>query len=181
MDNYDLLMLIVLVGATIMGAFKGLVWQLASLASIGVSYLVAVNFRGVVAELIPAEHPWNAFAAMLVLYLGTSLLVWIGFRMIYKTIDELKLRSFDRQLGAIFGAAKGVVLCVVVTLFAVTLLKDEQRQTIMASRSGQYISQLLHEARGIMPAELQEVIEPYLDRLDERWTGRAADPDTARW
>ena len=38
-----------------------------------------------------------------------------------RTIDRLKLKEFDRQIGAIFGLAKGVLWCAVITFFTVTL------------------------------------------------------------
>ena len=168
MEIYDILMLAVLVGATILGAYKGFAWQIASLASIFVSYFVAIQFRNQVAEFIGAEPPWNMFLAMLILYLGTSVLIWLVFRLVSKTIDDMKLTGFDRQIGAIFGAAKGVILCIVITLFAVTLLEDSQRQTIIDSRSGYHIARILHRAHGVLPHEVIEVLDPYLHKLDER-------------
>src|SRR5262245_36460026 len=45
MQAYDVLMLIVLGLAIVWGAWKGLAWQIASIASIGVSYFVALHFR----------------------------------------------------------------------------------------------------------------------------------------
>jgi membrane protein required for colicin V production len=166
MLTYDVLMLAVLVGACVWGAYKGFVWQLASLASIGISYLVAIRFRGQVAELIGAEPPWNMFAAMLILYVGTSIVIWLACRVVSKTIDDLKLNSFDRQIGALFGAAKGVILCLIITLFAVTLLEGSQRQSILDSRSGYYLAHLINRTHTMMPPEVHEVLAPYLHRLD---------------
>ena len=56
---------------------------------------------------------------MLILFLGTGLVVWIGFNLVSEMIERVKLKEFDRQLGALFGAAKGVLLCVLITLFSV--------------------------------------------------------------
>ena len=41
---YDILMLVVLVACTLFGLWKGMAWQLASLASLIVSYIVALKF-----------------------------------------------------------------------------------------------------------------------------------------
>ena len=67
MEIYDIIMLVVLLGATLFGAWKGLAWQVASLGAIVASYFVALNYRDEVAELISAKQPWNVFAAMLIL------------------------------------------------------------------------------------------------------------------
>ena len=124
MQPYDIFMLIVLALAIVWGAWKGLAWQIASIASIALSYLVALNFRQPLAGIINASPPWNIFSAMLILFLATGLVVWIGFNLVSELIERVKLKEFDRQLGAIFGAAKGVILCVLITLFAVALLGD---------------------------------------------------------
>src|SRR5205807_7085590 len=118
------------------------------------------------AGIINASPPWNIFSAMLILFLATGLVVWIGFNLVSELIERVKLKEFDRQLGAIFGAAKGVILCVLITLFAVALLGDTQRQAICASKSGYYIAVLLDRADMVIPRELHEVLAPYLDRLD---------------
>jgi len=168
MQPYDIIMLVVLVGATLFGAWKGLAWQVASLSSIFVSYFVAHTFREQVASVIDASPPWNKFLAMLILFIGTSLVIWIAFRFISEFIDRVKLKEFDRQIGALLGIAKGVLLCVIITLFAVTLLGDTQRQQIMASRSGYYIAVLLDRSHAVMPPEVHDVLEPYIHSLDER-------------
>jgi membrane protein required for colicin V production len=166
MQAYDLLMLIILGLAIVWGAWKGLVWQVASIASMGLSYLVALRFRQQLAQFIDASPPWNMFLSMLMLFLGTGFVVWVAFNLVHEFIERVRLKEFDRQLGAVFGAAKGVLLCALVTLFAVTLLGDTQRQAICNSKSGYYIAVLLDRADPIMPKELHDVLAPYLDRLD---------------
>jgi len=166
MQPYDILMLIVLALAVAWGAWKGLAWQIASLASIALSYFVALQFRGRLAGIITAAPPWNVFLSMLILFLGTGLIVWVGFNLVSELIERVKLKEFDRQLGALFGAAKGVLLCVLITLFSVALLSDNQRQAICNSRSGYYIALLLDRADMVIPHELHGVLEPYLEQFD---------------
>lgn len=168
METYDLLMLAVLAVATILGARKGLAWQVASVASIFASYYVAYHFRAPVAQQIRVEAPWNTFAAMLVLYLGCSLVIWLAFRLLSGLLDNLKLKDFDRHAGATLGLARGVLWCVIITLFAVTLLDESRRQAIVRSRSGHYIAILLDRSEAIMPEELHQVLDPYVRTLDER-------------
>jgi len=167
MQAYDLLMIIVLALAVVWGAWKGLAWQIASIASIGASYLVALRFRQPLANLIDASPPWNMFLAMLILFLATGLLVWVAFNLVSEFIERVKLKEFDRQLGAVFGGAKGVLLCVLITLFSVALLGDPQRQAICNSKSGYYIAVLLDRADVVIPRELHGVLAPYLDKLDK--------------
>jgi membrane protein required for colicin V production len=166
MQAYDIFMLIVIAAAVVWGAWKGLAWQLASLASIVASYFVALAFRQPLSQFINASPPWNIFLSMLILFLGTGLVVWIGFNLVSELIERVKLKEYDRQLGALFGLAKGVLLCVLITLFAVGLLSEAQRQQICNSKSGYYIAVLLDRADVVIPSELHQVLEPYIDQLD---------------
>ena len=168
MQAYDLIMLIVLAATTIFGAIKGFAWQLASLASIVASYFVAYLFRNDVAKMINAQPPWNLFLAMLLLYFGSSLIIWMLFRLVSTSIDKVKLKDFDRQLGAGFGLLKGVALCLLITMFAMTLLGASQQQRIANSKSGLYISRILANAGGILPAEIKQIVGPYIDNVERR-------------
>lgn len=169
MQIYDIIMLIVLLSATVFGAWKGLAWQVASLSAIFFSYYVAMEFREPVSQYINASPPWNVFVAMLLLYVGTSFVIWLVFRFISSFIDRVRLKSFDRQIGALFGFAKGVVLCVIITLFAVSLLGEEQRKTIIDSHSGHYIAVLLDQTHGFIPKEIHGVVHPYVhEPIDEQ-------------
>jgi membrane protein required for colicin V production len=168
-EIYDIIMLVVLLGAMLFGAIKGFAWQLASIASILVSYIVAYRFREPFSESIQAEAPWNRFLAMLILYVGTSLIIWVVFRMVSGTIDRLKLREFDRQVGAAFGLAKGALYCTLITLFAVTLLGDRIRSEVVTSKSGRYIAQVLDRSDAVIPPEIHDVVRPYLERFNREF------------
>jgi membrane protein required for colicin V production len=167
MQTYDLVMLAVLAGCTFFGAWKGMAWQLASLGSLGASYLVALRFSNQLAPYLGEKAPLNRLAAMLVLYLGTSLAVWLAFRVVSSMIDRVKLTEFDRQVGALFGLAKGVLLCLVITFFAVSL-SESAREQILHSRSGHYIAVLIDKADPLIPEDIHDVLRPYLHELDER-------------
>ncbi len=168
-EIYDIIMLVVLAGAMLFGAIKGFAWQLASIGSIVASYIVAYKYREPFSQSIQADPPWNRFLAMLILYIGTSLVIWVAFRMISGSIDRLKLREFDRQVGAMFGLAKGGLYCILVTLFSVTLMGDRAREGIVRSKSGHYIADILDRSEAVIPPEIHEVVQPYLERFDDRF------------
>ncbi len=166
MQIYDICMLAVLGAATLFGAWKGMAWQVASTASLVVSYGVALKFSAPLAHHFGQQAPLNRFLAMFVLFAGTSLAIWLVFRLVAGFINRVRLREFDRQMGALFGAAKGVLLCVAITFFAVTL-SAPARAAVLKSRSGYYIAVLLDRADGVMPQELHEVLDPYLKQLEK--------------
>jgi membrane protein required for colicin V production len=180
MEPYDIVMIVVVVGAALLGAMKGMAWQLASLASLVLSYFLALRFSSQLAPLFHTQAPWNRFIAMLVIYIATSLVVWFLFRFVSGMIDRVRLQEFDRQLGLLFGAAKGVLLCVVITFFAVTL-SESSRDHVLKSRSGHYIAVLLDQSHDIMPEELHDFLKPYMERLEKELEPVAEKPaaDTA--
>ena len=167
MQNYDFFMILVLAAATMFGFWKGMAWQLASLASLVASYFVSLKFAEQLAPMFGQQAPWNKFVAMFAIYVGTSFVIWMLFRLVSDVIDKVKLESFDRQLGGIFGLAKGVLLCVGITFFAVTLF-PAQAGTIVGSQSGHYIVALLDKAHSVFPPELHQVVDPYLNKIEEK-------------
>ncbi|MDE0736991.1 MAG: CvpA family protein [Pirellulaceae bacterium] len=166
MELYDLLMISVVVLMTLYGSWKGMAWQVASLSAVFVSYMVAYRFRVPVSEMISTGYPWNIFLAMLILYIGCSLAIWLLFRLVSHLIDRVKLTEFDSQIGALFGCFNGVLVCVIATLFSITLLGDQTRESIVGSRSGYYIAILLDRSHALMPEEIHQVLHPFIDQLD---------------
>jgi membrane protein required for colicin V production len=170
MQTYDVLMIVVLVAATVFGMWKGMAWQIASLASLVMSYFIALRFADRLAPTfeVIAPPPLNKFVAMLLIYMATSFFIWSMFRFVSSVIDRVKLEYFDRQMGAIFGFAKGVLLCVAITFFAVSLLPQPQKEQILASQTGHYIVVLIDKTDSVVPPEIHDVIGPFLHRINEQ-------------
>lgn len=164
---YDVVMLVILAVATFFGLWKGLAWQVASVASFVLSYFVAVQGSSSLAPLLPLQAPWNHLAAMLILFTATSAAVWLAFRLVAGVIDKIQLKAFDRQLGALLGLFKGVLICLVITFFAVTLSED-LRQEVLRARSGYYIALLIDRIKPVLPAEVRDLVGQYIEELDRK-------------
>lgn len=161
MQTYDVIMLAILGVSVFFGFLKGFVWQVAVVAAFVVSYFVAVTFNGQLADYLGI----NDFLAMFLLFIATSLAIWIGYGVVHKQIEQFHLKTFDRQIGAIVGLASGVLICLTVTFFAVTL-GEEMGRKVVKSHSGKYITQVIHQLDGILPEELKTRVQPYLEKLD---------------
>ena len=166
MSIYDIVMIIIFLGAVIFGFRKGFAWQVASLLSIVLSYFVAVNFRRPVAALISAQEPWNQFAAMLILFLGTSLVVWTIFASFSRNIKKMNMGGFDRQAGAILGAFKGGILCMLATVFAVSLFQSTGNM-VHNSKTGYYVVSGIRQFARFTPSELAPYLEPHIQEFDQ--------------
>ena len=164
MQTYDIIMLAILGVSVFLGFWKGFAWQIATVAAFVVSYFVSAQFSVQIAQYLGI----NELIAMFGLFIGTSLLIWIGYGFVHKQIEKMHLKSFDRQIGALVGLGSGIVICLIVTFFAVKLLGDSMSQKIVQSNSGNYITKLIGKMDGVLPDQLQEKVQPYVNELDKK-------------
>jgi membrane protein required for colicin V production len=170
MAIYDIVVLIVLGVTILLGYHRGLMRQVASIASIIAGYLVAMSFREPLSKAIPAEAPWNKIAAMAILFLATSLLIWSIYASISKSLKKMEIKGFDHQAGAIFGGLKGLLICCIGTMFAVSLLGDRVHRSIHESKTGSFVVSTIYtlaEYLPIVPTELRAYLNPQFDRFDK--------------
>ncbi len=170
MQPYDIVILILLGVVTLLGFWKGMAWQVASLASIFVSAGIAVHGSRPIAHWFGEHEPWNRFLAMLVLYLVTALTIWIAFRLISGIINRVRLKEFDRQIGAMFGLAKGILWALLLTFFLVTLTVSG-REMVLQSRAGRVLCSTIQKAKPILPDEITNKLSTYLDDFDQKLEG----------
>lgn len=165
---YDWVMIGILVLGVIQGAWRGLAWQLAPIASLVLGYIVAIPMS---AQFAPwfGDKPTSRFLAILVLYAVVSLGVYMIARALRESIERIKLVEFDRHLGAILGGMKGALVCLVVTFFAVGL-SEQAREYVLNSYSGIAAGEVIHHLEPIMPAQMEEVLEPYLAKIHDPTT-----------
>ena len=174
-EGYDLVMLGILAAAAVLGYFKGIVWQLAWIAGIAASAVVALRFGGPLAPFFGSQAPWNRLVAMLALYAATSMAVWLVFSVVSGLIKTVKLSAFDHQMGLLLGLAKGVLLCIVLTFFAVTLTPN-YRDQILASRSGRLVAELIVKADQILPPDVVAAVAPFVERFENELNKPAGGP-----
>ena len=104
---------------------------------------------------------------MLGLCVLTSLIIWGVFRKMAHLLAKLKLKTLDRQFGAVVGLGVGALLCVVITLFAAALLPEVERQAVVRSRTGYCLAVGLAKAHSVLPDEAYQVLSPYLREARE--------------
>jgi len=142
---------------------------LAALGSIILSAAVSVHCSAALTPYIHiSQHePWNRFLAMFLLFAATSAAIWLLFHLVSGLINRLKLKEFDHQLGALFGLLKGILFCVVITFFAVTL-SESARRLVLQSNSGDLIARGIRDAAPILPDDVRHWLGKYIDELDEK-------------
>ena len=165
MTFYDIIILVLLLGAVVFGYWKGLAWQIASVAAVVVSYFAAHRFRDQVAQFVQAEPPFNRIAAMLIIFVACSLIIWLAYAYVNRSLEKAELDGFNRQMGALVGALLGVLLCMVVTMFSVSLLGQSAHDSIHYSKFGPYVLRGISMVRMVVPEELSASLDPHFDKF----------------
>jgi len=165
MTSYDAAMIGVVVGGMLWGAIRGVTWQLASIASLVLGYLVAYPLSGQLAPHFPGEPLVARSLALLAVYAGVSGGVFLAAWLVRTTLRQWKFEAFDRLLGMILGGLEGAFVGLVVTLFVVSLA-PQSRTPIFASTSGKIVGQVLNSLEPVLPHEVQAVLKPFWSQTE---------------
>jgi len=162
---YDIVCLVILALSVWRGMAKGFVWQLASIAGIVLCFIFAETVSIAVAPMTGLEPPLSRWVAILGLYIVGSFFAFAMARSIQAGLEKAKFEDYDRHLGAVFGGIKGAVICLVATFFLFTL-SEQSRELVIHSNSGYASAVLFEQIQPVMPAELEALLEPYMDGFD---------------
>ncbi len=149
-EPFDIVVIVLVIGMTVRGGLSGIVGQALSILSILLSWYVASRHFDLVSGYLPKENSWNQPASIFVTFILCNIVIRLVAHYVEKTVKFSPLKEFDRQLGALLGLAKGLLLCLVVTFFAVTLT-EKSRSAVASSQSGKYLVSTLLYISNILP------------------------------
>jgi uncharacterized membrane protein required for colicin V production len=170
MTVYDAAMAVLVIAGMVWGAWRGITWQLASIASLVLGYMVAHPLSAQLApQLQQFGGPVVARAlSMLLIYAAVSGGVFLAAWIVRSTLRQLKFEAFDRHLGMIMGGIEGALLGMIATLFVVSLA-PQTRATIFASPSGRIVGQVMNAVGPVLPDEVRAELVPF-------WNGPGGGP-----
>jgi membrane protein required for colicin V production len=109
----DWVLLAVLLLSVLLGAWRGLVYEVLSVAGWVAAFVLAQAYADEVAAMLPIEGlspPLQLAAGFVLVFVAVAfaggLLAW----MVKKLVASVGLRPVDRILGSAFGLARGVVM-----------------------------------------------------------------------
>lgn len=109
----------VLVVSLIIGAWRGLVYEILSVLGWALSFYIAQWFAPAVAAVLPlqsASDPVRYAAAFVLIFIVSAFLAGLLAVLFKKLVEAIGLRPVDRTLGAAFGLVRGVILLLAVTV-----------------------------------------------------------------
>ena len=158
---YDAAMAGVVVLGMIRGAWSGVTWQLASITSLVLGYVVAHPVSAQVAPYFPGDPVISRSLAMLAVYAGISAGVFLAAWAVRATLRRLKFEAFDRHLGMLLGGMEGALLGIVVTFFAVSL-SPKLREPVFSSPSGHLVGNVMNALGPVLPVEARKALAPFI-------------------
>lgn len=121
MNGFDLALIAVVALSTLFAFARGVIRELIALATWIAGFVLAINYAGPLAngwsrlDMTPVAKHLLAFAVILVVVMIVgATIAW----MLSRVVRAIGLGFVDRCLGAIFGAARGVLVIVVFALVA---------------------------------------------------------------
>ncbi len=128
MAAVDWIFLGVLVFSMLLGAWRGLVYEVLSVLGWAASFFIALVFAPQVASLLPMQEvsePVRYAAGFVLVFIASVFAVGLLAFMLKKLIEAIGLRPIDRTLGAAFGLVRGVILLLAAAVvISMTALKQ---------------------------------------------------------
>ena len=161
MAAVDWIFLTVLAFSMLLGAWRGLVYEVLSVLGWAVSFYAAQYFAPVVAGWLPLQSSSETvrYAAAFVLVFVAAVFTAGGLAFLFKKlIEAIGLRPVDRTMGAAFGLVRGVILLLAAAV-VINMTALEKSVWWQESKGAPLLSATL---KGLKPA-LPEQFAKYLN------------------
>ncbi|NCT85698.1 MAG: CvpA family protein [Comamonadaceae bacterium] len=156
----DLALFALLLISVGIGLWRGLVFEVMSLAGWVVAYFAAPPLAPLAAALLPEDKlgPTALHVIALVLAFCAVLIVWsLATRLVKTLIHATPLSVLDRLGGAGFGALRGVFIALLLVL-VIGASPLAQSSTWQASRAAPLLSGVLHDVAPLLPEPVARFI-----------------------
>ena len=113
MTTFDWVLLAVLAFSMLLGAWRGLVYEVLSVLGWAVAFYAAHHFAPMVALWLPLQSSSETVryaAAFVLVFVGGVFAAGLLAFLLKKLIESIGLRPVDRTMGAAFGLVRGVIL-----------------------------------------------------------------------
>jgi membrane protein required for colicin V production len=159
----DWLLCAVLLFSMLLGAWRGLVYELMSLASWVVAFVLAQWLAEDVAQMLPvltgAADKVRYAAAFVLVFVATLFAAGLVSWLLKKLVESAGLRPVDRALGSVFGVARGVLLLLVATV-VIQLLGMAEQPWWREAQGPVWLEIVLKGVQPVLPEALRAYLPP---------------------
>lgn len=126
MTGFDYAVIAILVASLLLGLWRGLFYELLSLAGWPISFVLSKQFAPDLAPMMPGEETMRMVLAYVLVFIAAlilwSVLVWLFSRL----VKAVGLGGLDRAMGGVFGLVRGVLIVLVLVWLAGLTSMPEQ-------------------------------------------------------
>ena len=161
--TYDGVMALIVFFTVVHGFWKGATMQIAPIMSLVLGYMIAMPMSVTTAHYF-GDPPQNRLFALVTIYIGVALVVYLMVRSFRAGIEKAKLTEFDRHIGALLGFVKGILLTLSLTVILL-IYSATARDLILKSESRTIAAKIINAVYPILPQALHQLLRPYLIQL----------------
>jgi membrane protein required for colicin V production len=153
MSSTDWILLALLTASMLLGALRGLVYEVLSVMGWIAAFLLAQWFAPTVSEKLPMQGSGETLrfaAAFVLVFIASVFAAGLISALMKKLISAVGLRPVDRILGAIFGAFRGLILLLALSV-VVHMTALHESDWWLESKGGPMLMTLLKGLRPMLP------------------------------
>lgn len=137
----------------LLGAWRGLVYEVLSVLGWAVSFYAAQWFAPAVAGLLPMQSATDAVryaAAFVLVFIAAIFTAGLLASLLKKLVEAMGLRPVDRTMGAAFGLVRGLILLLAAAVVMdMTALKNSAWW--QASKGAPFLTATLKGLKPMLP------------------------------
>ncbi len=161
----DLVVLGILLYCAVRGASRGLLSQLSWVIALLLCFKFSGTLAPAIEPMIGVDPPLKQWLAMLAVYVGLCGVSFVVAGMLSSWMAKAKIIDFDKHLGGILGFVKGVIICMTVMFFAITM-SPPMRQIVSQTYSGYGAALILHNSKYLIPLLPENAIPTVQNVID---------------
>ncbi len=153
MSSTDWILLALLAASMLLGALRGLVYEVLSVMGWIAAFLLAQWFAPTVSEKLPMQGSGETLrfaAAFVLVFIASVFAAGLISALMKKLISAVGLRPVDRILGAIFGACRGLIWLWALSV-GVHMTALHESEWWLESKGGPMLMTLLKGLRPMLP------------------------------
>lgn len=157
----DLAFLGVLAFSLLIGAWRGLVYEVLSVLGWALAFYLAQWFAPDVATLLPLQsvsEPVRYAAAFVLIFIVAVFTAGLLSVLIKKLIEAIGLRPVDRTLGAAFGLLRGVILLLAVTV-VINMTAFKSAVWWQESQGAAVLTSVLQGLKPVLPEQFAKYLD----------------------
>ena len=165
MFSTDWFLLGILLISLLLGAWRGLVYEVISVLGWIAAFVLAQWFAPEVAERLPMQGSSQAFryaAAFVLIFVLSVFASGLLSALVRKVISAVGLRPVDRILGAVFGLFRGLILLLALTV-VIHMTSMSQSDWWQESRGRPLLSTLIKGLKPMLPVKFGAFLPDGLD------------------